>query len=377
VTALRGGLGAVYVKSAGNGFSISPDYAASGCVSSLSCQNASMDPENAEPWNIVVGAMNAAGVRSSYSTAGSALWISAPGGEYGLSNLTVSCGGAPCTGVLIEPAMVTTDQSGCSSGYAVNFFDVTNHDTLNPFNLGQTPNNANCNYTSTFNGTSSAAPVTSGVVALLLQANPSLTWRDVKHILAKTSTKVDPSIAAVSLTLSDGTYVAEPAWTTNAAGYPFHNWYGFGRVNVTAALAMAKGGYSTLPALSNGTTGYFFSCTGCSGAIPDNSVTGVTGTFSVSGAPSFVEAVQLTISLTHTYLGDVGIELTSPGGTRSVLLPPNNGYGAYPAGFSSTVLLSNAFYGEGSTGTWTVKVVDGMALDTGTLSSASLKIFGH
>ena len=34
--------------------------------------------------------------------------------------------------------------------------------------------------------------------------------------------------------------VIEPAWLTNAAGYKFHNWYGFGRVNVGAAVAAAK-----------------------------------------------------------------------------------------------------------------------------------------
>ena len=45
------------------------------------------------------------------------------------------------------------------------------------------------------NGTSSATPVTSGSLALILEANPNLTWRDVKYIIAKTATKVDPEFA--------------------------------------------------------------------------------------------------------------------------------------------------------------------------------------
>ncbi len=34
-------------------------------------------------------------------------------------------------------------------------------------------------------------PFLSGVIALILHANPALTWRDVKYILAKTATPVD------------------------------------------------------------------------------------------------------------------------------------------------------------------------------------------
>ena len=44
-------------------------------------------------------------------------------------------------------------------------------------------------YRSNFSGTSAAAPIVSGVAALLRQANPDLTWRDLKLILAASARK--------------------------------------------------------------------------------------------------------------------------------------------------------------------------------------------
>ena len=46
-------------------------------------------------------------------------------------------------------------------------------------------------YTSRFGGTSAAAPLVSGVIALMLEANPNLTWRDVQEILVRSSRQND------------------------------------------------------------------------------------------------------------------------------------------------------------------------------------------
>ena len=40
-----------------------------------------------------------------------------------------------------------------------------------------------------FSGTSAAAPMISGTVALMLEANPDLDWRDIQHILIDTAQK--------------------------------------------------------------------------------------------------------------------------------------------------------------------------------------------
>ncbi len=350
---LRGGKGAIYVKAAGNGFLDMGEPLNVNCVqlSGISCESANFDPENTIPYQIVVGATNANGVKASYSTAGSAIWISAPGGEADA----------------IQPAIITTDQSGCAKGYS------TTTAGTSAFDNGAAPNST-CNYTNTMAGTSAAVPVVSGVIALLLQANPQLTWRDVKHILATTARKVDQTRAAASVALSDGSYVAEPAWTTNAAGYSFHNWYGFGLIDASAAVNMATGYTSTLGTFVN--TGWI-SSGALSLAIPDNSVAGASNTLTVPATPvQTVEEVQVRVSATHTYTGDLAIELTSPSGTRGVLKTGNDGFDG-STGLNGMVLISNAFYGENPAGNWTIKVVDAAAIDTGTLTECAIRVFGH
>ena len=284
VTNLRGGKGALYVKASGNGFNgtICP------VLSGLSCENANFDPANTLPYQIVVGAIAASGIRASYSTAGSAIWVSAPGGEFG-RNAALD-GGAGT--VNVQPAMVTTDQSGCAIGRA-----TTPGNNGSVFDNGGGPN-ATCNYTNGMNGTSSSTPVTVGVIALILESNPALTWRDVKHILASTSSKIDPARAAVNVALAGGTYVAEPAWITNAAGFHFQNSYGFGMIDAGAAVNMAKAyTLGSLGALAN--TGFVPSAA-LGLAIPDQSVTGASDTITVPTNPVHViEAVQIRVSVVH------------------------------------------------------------------------------
>ncbi len=79
--------GAAYIKAAGNGFN---RIAAGGYVLNrtgsgpkLPFENSNIDPSNSNFWNLVVSALNADGVRSSYSSVGSNVFLSATGGEYG------------------------------------------------------------------------------------------------------------------------------------------------------------------------------------------------------------------------------------------------------------------------------------------------------
>jgi subtilisin-like proprotein convertase family protein len=296
--------------------------------------------------------------------------VSAPGGEFG-RNAALD-GGAGT--VNVQPAMVTTDQSGCTIGRARttnNGVAVNNGSTFD--NGGGL--NATCNYTNGMNGTSSSTPVTVGVIALILEANPALTWRDVKHILASTSSKIDPARAAVNVALTGGTYVAEPARSPTPR-VPFSQLlrvrYGRRWGGVNMAKAHTPG---SLGALTN--TGFVASAA-LSLAIPDQSVTGASDTITVPTNPVHViEAVQIRVSVTHPFDGDLGIELLSPSGTRSVLKNIKDGY-FDSANLSNQVFLSNAFYGENPAGNWTIKVVDGFSGGVGgQLTGWAIRVYGH
>ncbi|MCY4563410.1 MAG: S8 family peptidase [Gammaproteobacteria bacterium] len=371
VTNLRDGLGAIYVKSAGNGFGSCRSIPRS--VNGLiGCSSTNGDTSNNLPYLIVVGAFGATGVKASYSGSGANLWVSAPAGEFGRDH----------------PAVITTDQMGHNRGY----------DTLFPrgLSLDETVN-TDGNYISSFNGTSAAAPNTAGAIALLLAAHPGLTWRDVKHILARTARQIDPDRPEVRYRLGGAAYLLQepwededPAerarnwyrfgatpytlqlpWITNAAGYHYHNWYGFGAVSVDDALEYAAshtpdslGEFTESPPFESATAA----------DIPDFDSGGLTRTLVVTGlsTDANIEAVTLEIDVTHPFTNDLGIHLISPSGTESVLNPVFNDVLAGNADLDWH-LLSNAFYGESPNGEWTLKIVDAAPEDAGTLNAWRLR----
>jgi len=360
---LRGGKGGIYVKSAGNGFediaiSKTNNYTCTSEVyglSNLTCQNATGEEENSRPEVITVGAFNARGVKSSYSTAGANLWVSAPGGEYGDT----------------EPAIITTDQSGCDKGYSRSNLVFP----ANPFEIGDPTYNSACNYTSTFNGTSAAAPNASGAIALMLQVNPNLTRRDVKHILARTARKIDPNSpgAIVNVSINGENYLASQGWITNKAGYHFHNWYGFGAIHVDNAVAMAASYQTMLPALQ---VKFYGGTLNPVAAIPDNSASGLTKTIEVADDLT-IENFFLDIAIDHPNTGEIGIEITSPQGTRSILLNIRSGLKTGLNVKGGVIMASNAFYGEKAKGVWTLKVLDSWENNTGTLNCFGLHFLGY
>jgi subtilisin family serine protease len=348
--AMRGGKGAIFVKSAGNYFNRNSN---SVCGSTnggggLSCRDVNQDSTHNNPNIIVVSALNADGTRSSYSSVGSAIWVSAPGGESGSRGY----GG--------KPAVMTTDIQGCAKGYVGG-----RGDGANEFDSKSSPHaeNTNCNYTSTMNGTSSAAPNVSGAIALMLEANPQLTLRDVKHILAETSRQVDADAAPVVV---DGITYHE--WVTNAAGFTYHNYYGFGGIDVAAAVGAAKG--STVGSLADRSKADWIS----SGTIDLDVGFGATVAQALYMPTSgIVEYVLVRLTMTHEDPSEVGFRLTSPSGTTTTIWQP---YVAASTAIESKVahLSASAFYGESMTGDWTLSAYDHKSGKPMTLHSYEIKI---
>jgi len=208
--------------------------------------------------------------------------------------------------------------------------------------------------TSGVQGTSYSTPQVSGVAALMLQANPDLGWRDVKEILIRTARKND---------------AADTDWITNGAGFNFSHRYGAGFVNAAAAVALARAWISLgteVSATRSSTT---------SGTIPDNTPAGASRTFGFSSATNIrVETVEVTVSVTHANRGQLSFELSSPAGTRTVLgeaRAKDTG-----ANFTAWTFSSPRHWGESSSGTWTVRVIDAEAGVEGTLTAASVTLYG-
>lgn len=300
----RGGRGTILVWAGGNGYQEYDDSNYDGYANSI--------------YTIAVAAIADDGVRSWYSETGANLVVAAP-----------SSGGAT--------DVVTTDLMG-NDGY--NY-------------AGASGELADANYTQTFGGTSSAAPLVAGILALVLEANPDLGWRDVQEILIRTATKND---------------AANADWRTNSAGFAFNHSYGSGLINAREAVALAQT-WSNLGPQERVTVVQ----TNLNRAIPDADAAGITQLFAVASSDLRVEHVTVTLSATHTYRGDLAITLTSPSGMQSRLSEQHNDSND---GYTAWTFSSVRHWGEPAEGTWTLKVADLGAADTGTLLWARVEFIG-
>lgn len=203
-----------------------------------------------------------------------------------------------------------------------------------------------------FGGTSSAAPLASGAVALLLEARPDLTWRDVQHVLIRSARKNDP---------------ASSSWVVNGAGRDVSYNYGFGAVDAAAALDEALGWPGAAHELS-----FDSEVVEVGVAVPDNDTTGVTQTLEIA-EDLRLEAVELIFDATSTYIGDLRIEITAPSGTRSLVavqrLDAQDEYDGY-------VFTSLRHWDERSAGLWSVNVSDRAVSDVATWNSFQLRLYG-
>lgn len=292
----RNGKGSIYVWAAGNGRNNGDHSGADAFVNSR--------------YNIAVAASTNFGTQASYSENGAGLVVNAPSNG-GTRGITTTNGAA----------------SGC---------------------------------TDSFGGTSSAAPLVAGVAALMLEANPNLTWRDVIGVLIESAEKNAPS---------------DLDWTTNGAGFDVNHKYGFGRVDAAAAVQLAKN-WTNLDT----ETSYTSPVKNVNAAIPANGST-LSSDIYVSDDIK-IESVEVIVNARHNYRGDIVLELVSPDGTVSTLL----GARANDGDSDSTTIqridnysfLTMRNWQEMSEGTWTLRVKDAYtpADNDGVLENWQLKIHG-
>ena len=240
-------------------------------------------------------------------------------------------------------------------------------------------------YKNTFGGTSAAAPTVSGVAALLRQANPGLTWRDLKLILAASARKND---------------AANPGWAEGArkygAGsdtdrYHFNHEYGFGVVDAKAAVDLARG-WTNVPPMENASAE-----SGAAVEIPPPQADGtpqtVTTTLTLDTDIRFTEFVEINTDFEHTSFRDMDIELVSPSGAVSKLTVPFNTRhytatyrradgttfdGPYFVRLDGEFRFGSARHlGEDPNGVWTLRLTDHFPVLGGTLRSWNIKVYGH
>lgn len=317
----RGGLGTINVFSAGNDRTEGRQT-----IDSLLTGKAH---------GIAVGAVTQTGDVSWYSTPGATLLVSAPSNG----------GGA---------GIWTTDRTG-AAGYSDSRNEVANR---------------TADYTSEFGGTSAAAPMVSGIVALMLEANPRLGWRDVQEILAHTARHVGSAVGDGPRGDELHVWSFNAAATWNGGGLHHSNDYGFGLVDAHAAVRLAES-WTKLQTEKTRSAEVEASWTGLK-QVTDGRGKAIGIELDVAHARD-VETVALDLNFVNGLISDYRIALVSPSGTRSVLsVPSHDGAGRSDWSFSS-----KAFWGEDPVGTWKVRIADPVHnYFTGFLSRADLRLEG-
>ena len=234
-------------------------------------------------------------------------------------------------------------------------------------------------YIDDFGGTSAATPIVSGVAALVREANPDLTWRDLKLILAESARRNDPTNPG----WQDGARMYGLA--SDADRYHFNHEYGFGVVDAAAAVDLARS-WTNLPPMQEATV----RSAKIDRLIPDaydaasiETVT-LTLTLNMDTAIDFTEFVEINTVFQHNSFRDLDIELESPSGAVSKLAVPFDTFtddddpdddyvpmrGPYRFG-------SAKHLGEDPNGVWTLRITDRYRLGIGSIESWGITVYGH
>ncbi len=201
-------------------------------------------------------------------------------------------------------------------------------------------------YTQGFGGTSSATPTVAGVCGLMLSRNPQLTALQVKQILQQTADK--------DLNIESDTPVNKPGDFIDG----FSLWFGYGKVNAFKAVKAAVPDEIIIDMVVQSDL-----------EIPDVG-SPVNSKLEISQS-GLIQEIRIGIDLTHTYIGDLRIDLIAPNGTAVTL---HDHKGGSKDDIREVYTVSQlpalaAFEGKQIQGNWIVRVVDTWRMDVGRLNS--------
>ncbi|XP_020782486.1 proprotein convertase subtilisin/kexin type 7 [Boleophthalmus pectinirostris] len=214
-------------------------------------------------------------------------------------------------------------------------------------------------------GTSAAAPLAAGMVALMLQVRPCLTWRDVQHIIAFTATKCDSSAD----------------WKVNGAGFHHSHQHGFGLLNAWRLVNAAKV-WESVPFLVS------YQSPLIKEEVPILTYPGeLIRTWNVTAADlndsgmQTLEHVAVTVTITHPCRGNVEIILVCPSGMTSVI-GARRAIDKDTGGYQDWTFSTVRCWGERAEGQYKLKISDHKepqlqkCADVGVLKQSKLSLYG-
>ncbi|XP_005866805.1 PREDICTED: proprotein convertase subtilisin/kexin type 4, partial [Myotis brandtii] len=207
-------------------------------------------------------------------------------------------------------------------------------------------------------GTSASAPLAAGIIALALEANPFLTWRDMQHLVVRASRQA---------------HLQAEDWRTNGVGRQVSHHYGYGLLDAGLLVDLARTWLPTQPQKK------------CAIRVlhkptPILALMHMRKKVSAcAGRANYIrslEHVQVQLSLSYSRRGDLEISLTSPMGTRSTLVAIRP-YDVSGQGYNKWIFMSTHFWDEDPQGLWTLGLENkGYYFNTGTLYRYTLLLYG-
>ncbi len=240
----RGGKGVVLVRAAGN-------YRLDDGGGNAAIGNGNDDGYTQDPREIAVAGVRSTGRAASYSTPGANVLVAAFTGDFLVDT--------PDGGTTNYPSLFTTDRIG-ALGYNS---DTSNHPD---YCFGDTG----------FDGTSGSTPQIAGLCALILSANPQLTYRDVQQLLIFSARHLD---------------LADPDIQTNGAGFRVSHNVGFGVPDTGQAVFLARAWSNRPPAVDITVTNNVAATNAGGVTIPDDGlrvlITGTNVPVNIQSIPAF------------------------------------------------------------------------------------------
>uniref|UniRef100_A0A8B9TFL4 furin n=1 Tax=Anas platyrhynchos TaxID=8839 RepID=A0A8B9TFL4_ANAPL len=156
--------------------------------------------------------------------------------------------------------------------------------------------------TESHTGTSASAPLAAGIIALALEANKNLTWRDMQHLVVQTS-------KPAHLNAND--------WVTNGVGRKVSHSYGYGLLDAGAMVSLARN-WTTVGPQRKCVIDVLTEPKDIGKRLEVRRK--VDACLGKANYISRLEHAQARLTLSYNRRGDLAIHLVSPMGTRSTLL---------------------------------------------------------